>query len=104
MVPYFNPHPIIAEARIEAVAILTLPGVAELVFANGAALTTAFSDVDMTIHCRQIYVGGAGDVVYRRIGDAVDVTRTFAAGESITGLFKLVKGTGTTATNISLIY
>lgn len=104
MLPGFKPHPIIANARIDAIGIVTVPGVAELVFADGAALTTAFNNVELPIHCRQIYVGGAGNVVYQRLGDTVDITRTFAAGENITGLFKIVKGTGTTATNISLIY
>jgi hypothetical protein len=104
MIPGFRPHPRIANARIDAIAIVTVPGVAETVFADGAALTAAFNNLEMLVHCRQIYVGGAGDVVYQRLGDTADVTRTFAAGESITGLFKIVKGTGTTATNISLIY
>lgn len=47
-----------------------------------------------------LVVGGAGSLVGRLVGDALDRTWQVVAGEYVPGSFKLVKATGTTATAI----
>jgi hypothetical protein len=67
------------------------------------SLTTAFT----AGFARELYVGGAGDVVAQLYGDAAPQTyKAVPVGTILRGLFTLVKstGNGTTASNILARY
>lgn len=52
-------------------------------------------------YCRELYVGVAGNITAQMVGDAAPLLYTAVpAGTSLSGKFKLVKHTGTTASAI----
>lgn len=68
------------------------------------AITPA-DDTELSDHCRALYVGGAGDVSVKLIGDDTPVTFSGVVAGSLLPLrVKEVRATGTTATNIVGIY
>lgn len=64
-------------------------------------ITVVPSDTVALSATRGLWVGGAGNITGRCADDSVDVVLTaIPAGTFIRGNWKLVKATGTTATNI----
>lgn len=72
--------------------------------ADGAAAVTPHNTTALTITCRALYIGGAGDVaVTMKNGDTVTFTGVLA-GTVLPVRCTHVKVTGTTATNIVALY
>ena len=72
---------------------------------KAAAITPHDSDLLAGGVCRGIYVGGAGNLVVTLADDSASVTFTgVAAGTIYPICAKIVKATGTTATNLLALY
>lgn len=94
-------HPILDNLSSDALVLALLPEVATrpITPADADFTFTIGSGVPFPVLVRKISVGGAGNLVYRLVGDTVDITRAVVAGQEITGLFKRI-GASTTATGI----
>lgn len=75
-------------------------GLAALVGARHAFAITPHDSNELAYTPRALYIGGAGDVVLIAVDDSDPVTHTVPAGTVLNVYAKIVKATGTTATNI----
>lgn len=74
---------------------------------SGIAITAVNggSDQALTKSCRAVYVGGAGNLVCRLVGDTADVTLTgLLAGTVYPFAVASITATGTTITNSTVLY
>ena len=73
--------------------------------ASDTCLAVTPSDSAAQPICRALYVGGAGNITGRLAFDTVDtVFSGIPAGSVLPLQFKLIKATGTTATNMVALY
>lgn len=71
----------------------------------GIQLVVPSDSADLPNVAREIWCKGTpGDIVFEMVGNATAVTYPIATGEKLTGFFRRIKATGTTATNIWMGY
>ena len=72
---------------------------------NSAVVTPHASNEVNTVEPRGLYVGGAGNITMRLVGDIADVVWTAVpAGTLLPVRVQYIRATGTTATNMVVVY